>query len=212
MIGFSISPKRILIRSGIATESPNSRAARASVTPSRASPPGLQSFNVRHPSLDSLGLGPVRFDVFAAAGEIASARLRLPGVEEVLADACADTPPVDVPTAMLLVRVRRGDTPAEGLQVRVGWLYERPSGYDVSARAAPPLPGGAPGPQWQQDPRDPLTLVTTLDHRGIFLVCAVPTRTQVRVEWGQGMTTESHRLDVVPGRRAIVVSLQARQP
>jgi hypothetical protein len=171
---------------------------------------GLQSFRVHHPSLDSLGLGPSRFDAFATAGEIASARLRLAGVGEILADACSDTPPVDVPTAMLLVRVRRADAPAEGLQVRVGWLSEIPSGYDMSARAAPPLPGGAPGPHWQQDPRNPRTFVTTLDHRGIFLLCAVPTRTQVRVEWGQGMATESHRLDVLPGRRAIVVSLQAR--
>jgi len=39
-------------------------------------PPGLQSFRVRHASLDSLGLGPARFDVFARAGEIASAPLR----------------------------------------------------------------------------------------------------------------------------------------
>jgi hypothetical protein len=39
----------------------------------------------------------------------------------------------------------------------------------------------------------------------------VPTRTQVRVEWGEGMNTEIYQLDVIPDRRAIVVSLQAKQ-
>jgi len=175
-------------------------------------PPGLHSFRVHHPSLDSLGLGPTRSEVFATAGEVASARLRLPGVAEVLADACSDSPPLDVPAAMLLVRVRRGDAPAEGLEVRVGWLNRRPAGYDVSERAAPPLPGAPAGPRWQPDPVDPRTLLTTLDHRGIFLLCAVPTRTQVRVEWGHGMNIETYQLDVIPDRRAIVVSLRARQP
>jgi hypothetical protein len=175
-------------------------------------PPGLQSFRVHQPSLDSLGLGPARSDVFAPAGEITSARLRLPGVEEVLADACSESPPVEAPSALLLVRVSRGGAAAEGLQVRVGWLSPRPAGYYTSGRAAPPLPGDTPGPQWQPDPRDPRTLVTTLDHRGIFLLCAVPTGTQLRVEWGQGMSAESRLVDVLPDRRSVVVSLHAKQP
>jgi len=174
--------------------------------------PGLQSLEVRHPSLDSLGLGPARFDVFATAGEIASARLRLPGVEETLANACQDTPAGRVQTAMLLVRVRRGTAPAAGLQVRVAWLADARQDFNASARAAPPLPGASSGPEWQPDPRDPRTVVTTLDQRGIFLLCAVPTRSQVRVQLGQGAGAEIRSVDVPSGARAVVTSLQAREP
>ncbi len=176
--------------------------------------PGHHSLEVHHPSLDSLGLGPARFDVAAEAGRITSTRLRLRGIEETLAAACEDTIPTERRTAMLLVRVRRGTAPAAGLPVSVEWIGSDREGFDVSARAAPPLPGGS-APEWQADPRNPRVIGTILDERGIFMLCAVPTRSQVRVQLGQGVTAEIHRLAIPAGARAVVVSLptpEAREP
>jgi len=171
---------------------------------------GLHRLEVRHPSLDSLGLGAAPFEVVATAGEITSTRLRLPGVEETLAAACADTPRQGRETAMLLVRVREGSAPAAGVPVRVGWLGSDPEGFDVSARAAPSLPGH-PAPEWRPDPDDPRTVLTALDERGIFLLCAVPTRSEVRVQVDEGEGLEIHRVQVPSGAPVVVVTLSRRK-
>lgn len=145
-------------------------------------PSGPLSVLVYHPSLDSLALGPVHFVVDAAAGEVSTVRLRLPGVAELLRSACVEAPPTDQPVAMVLGRVRSGDAPADSAQVRIQWLGNRQSSFEASSSAAPPT-GGDEGPQWRvEEEKGVAYLRTTLDSRGIFLVCGVPRNTQIRVE------------------------------
>jgi hypothetical protein len=142
---------------------------------------GLQRIVVNHPSLDTLGLGPVSAEVEARAGEITPVRIRVPGVGEVVTGACAAGPIADRETAVLLGRVRRGGAPAGGAVVRLRWLGGGRGGFEVEARAAP-HGGDMPPVLWANDPLDDEWLFTTLDARGIFILCGIPTGSQVRVE------------------------------
>jgi hypothetical protein len=78
--------------------------------------------------------------------------------------------------------------------------------FQLAARAAPPLPDG-PASQWSEDPEDGRWLETRLDHRGVFLVCGVPTRTQLRVEAGSAAAAAATTVTVLPGTRVLVVPL-----
>ena len=165
---------------------------------------GLQSLMVSHPALDTLGLGPVPFSVEAVMGEVASSRLRLPGVEETLFYACQDSPVRDEETAVVMGRVRLPGGSLEGTPVRVRWLGEDRAGFEVTARAAPRM-GDAEPPLWRPDPDDARWVVTELDQRGIFVVCGVPTRTQIRLEVGPPDGTEVRTVTLPPGSRVVIV-------
>jgi hypothetical protein len=171
--------------------------------------PGLQTIEVRHPSLDSLQLGPSFFDVEVAAGEVAGTRFRIPGVGEVLADACAGAPDQDRETAVVFGRVRREDAPAMGAPVRVRWLGDDRRGFDITARAAP---GGAGSVdmRWTAEPDDARWLATTLDPRGIFMVCGVPTRSQLRIEAGDDADREVTTVTIPTGMPVVLVALTLR--
>lgn len=175
---------------------------------------GLQVLELIHPSLDSLMLGPVQADVDVVAGEVATVRLTVPSVREVLQEACSDAPAQDRETAILLGRVRRGGAPAGGIPVRARWLGGERQGFDVTARAAPRLPDGD-APSWSTAEDDARAITTTLDHRGIFMLCGVPTRTQVRLEVGGDDEREVRTVTLSPGEAYNVVLLtlpESREP
>jgi hypothetical protein len=172
-------------------------------------PEGLATLEVSHPYLDSLRLGPVVARAEATAGEVASLRVRLPGVAEILAEACSDAPRAEGESAPVLGLVTRGGQPAEGERVRVRWMGTNMSDFHLAARAAPPLPD-APVSQWREDPQDGRWIETNLDQRGIFLVCGVPTRTQLRVEAGSGAEVDVATITVLPGTRVLVVPMSLR--
>ena len=178
-------------------------------------PPGLATLEVGHPSLDSLGLGPVRALVEALAGEVTNRSVRLPGVGDIIAEACAEAPPSDRQTAVVLGRVRRGAGPAEGERVRVRWIGALgQQAFSFAVRAAPIVEGSA-GPRWREDPQDQRWLETELDERGIFLICAVPAGSQVRIEAGEGMAVQAVTVPIEPGKSVVFVPLtlpELRQP
>ncbi len=167
---------------------------------------GLQSLEVTHPSLDSLGLGPVHVSVEAPAGEMASARVRLPGVEELLEEACGGAPNAIRETAIVFARVRRAGSPVEGTPVRALWLGTGQADFEVTARAAPPR-AETREPRWRADPDDARWLRTTMDGRGIFMLCAVPTRSEVKLEVGTGEGSLAHTVTVLPGARVVFVPM-----
>lgn len=167
---------------------------------------GLQVLELVHPSLDSLGLGPVQTEVDAVAGEVISARLTLPSATEYLLDACAPSPSQERETAVLFGRVRRGGAPAQGAPVRVRWLGGDRRGFDVTARAAPPLPT-ADAPTWTTEEEDPRWVSTELDRRGIFMLCGVPTRSQVRLEVGGGEDPVVLTVTLSPGEATNIVTI-----
>ncbi len=169
--------------------------------------PGGLVLEARHPSLDTLGLGPASFPLEAQAGEITTVRLRLPGVREILGSACADAAGAEGSTAIVLGRVLRGAEVAGGARVRVRWLG--PTGGDFAAptQAAPPQREVEP-PRWSLDPEDALSVLTTLDERGIFLLCGVPRGSQLVVEASLGSVASGERRVVVsPADDVVTVSI-----
>lgn len=176
--------------------------------------PGMQSLELSHPSLDSLGLGPVFRGVEVAAGEVASPRIRFPGVAEVLAEACTGAPAEDRETTVVLGRVRVGGAPAAGYRVRVRWLAGTRRGFQATARAAPEQPGFTP-PVWEEEEDDPRWLSTTLDARGIFMLCGVPTSSQLRVEVVTGGFPTAETVTLPAGRSTVFVPIhipESRDP
>jgi len=142
-------------------------------------PPGQQVVEVRAPSLDSLGLGPITGSVEAVAGEIVTDRLRVPGVGEILQGVCAEPDSVRGHTAILLGRLLRDGAPAEGVRVRVRFLG--PVTFPVQRAAAPPRASGA-DLVWTLAPEDTHWITTTVDDRGVFMLCGVPAGWTVRIE------------------------------
>ncbi len=169
-------------------------------------PEGLTTLEISHPYLDSLRLGPVTVEVEATAGEVASLSARLPGVRELLDEACSDAPRPEREVVPVLGIVTRDGQPAEGERVRVRWMGANIGDFHLTARAAPPLPDG-PVSEWSEDPDDGRWIETHLDHRGIFLVCGVPTRTRLRVEAGSEPAAAATTVTVLPGTRVLVVPL-----
>ena len=136
-------------------------------------PPGLHTLDLRHLSLDTLGLpvAPVRAQ--AVVGEIVPVRLKVPTISEVLEPSCA-TNDVPMEGGLLFGRVTddRG-LPVWGARVRVFWL----GGGDptVSALAAPPGSAGEAPLAWSAAFDGAYqVLETTTDGRGIFMLCHAP--------------------------------------
>lgn len=169
-------------------------------------PAGLTSLEVSHPYLDSLRLGPVTSEAELTAGEVGSVRVRLPGVEEILADACSGAPRPEQETAPVLGLVTRAGRPAEGALVRVQWLGADFQNFEMWARAAPPL-ADAPTPEWQESEQGGRWIETRLDHRGIFLICGVPKSIPLRVEASLEGDADAATVTVPPTARVHVVPL-----
>jgi hypothetical protein len=177
--------------------------------------PGLQIIAVRHPSLDTLGLGPVEVPAEAPAGEITSVRVRIPGLREIVWGVCAGSPDDTREAAPLLARVRQGPLPAAGALVRIRWLGGTRRAFEATDRAAP-VRSDLPQLRWSADPNDEQWLITTLDARGMFILCGVPTGSQVRVEieLGDG-STSVHTATLPRGARLATLPIQLeerRQP
>lgn len=173
-------------------------------------PEGPQEIFLHHPSLDTMGLGPVTFHVDAVAGEITATDLRVPGVGEILETACAGAGIPDGPSTILFGRVRADGKPAAGATVRVRWLGFRERTISLFTHAAPAR-GEEEPPGWQRDLDDTNRLVTTLDERGVFMLCGVPRGAQVRIEAAAGeggWTVRTVTLD--PARELAFVSLPVR--
>ena len=169
-------------------------------------PPGTQTLEVRHPSLDTLGLGPATFPIDVTEGEVSKARLRLPGVGEMVRAACADDE-LGRKGAAILGRVVDGAGPAPGAVVRVRLRGSGPVAFSLAARAAPILPDRE-GPVWSTDPREAGWVTTTLDGRGIFLLCGVSggARLLVQAALGDGATGQGI-VEVRHSDDAIVVTI-----
>jgi Carboxypeptidase regulatory-like domain len=135
---------------------------------------GLWELEITHPSLDTLGLSAGFLPVTASLDEVVAVRYRLPTASEVLVEACGGTPRPEG-TAIVLGRIRdsNGD-PAGPTEVR---LSPGLGDSETSARAAPPGgPRGALEPVWDATarPDGTVTLTTSTDARGVFLVCDLP--------------------------------------
>jgi len=169
-------------------------------------PGGLQTLMLHHPSLDTLGLGPVAAAIEAELGEITSVDVELPGVESSLRRACGEVPADDRAPVLLLGRVVTLAGAAAPARVRMLWLTGTQRGFGISARAAPPRPGdpAAPGPVWAPASDGSRWLETTLDDRGVFLVCGGPAGTQVRIEAGIPGGPDSLRNLTIPSRARIM--------
>ncbi len=141
--------------------------------------PGPQTIELRAPSLDTLGLDPITFAVDAVAGQITTTRLRVPGVGEILQGACAEEGPDEGHTTTILGRVLRHGSPVDGARVRARVFG--PTDFPLQSTAAPPRASGT-NPTWSLDPDDAHGLNTTLDDRGVFMLCGVPTGWRVRIE------------------------------
>lgn len=168
-------------------------------------PPGLLRVEVRHPSLDSLRLEPIRAEVEGHAGGVAQVSLRIPGLREALKPACADAPPPERGSALVLARINRGAEPAAGASIRLRWLGEDWREFVTTSRAAPPVPG-APDIEWRPDPSDGRFVLTTLDQRGIFVMCHVPTPSRARVEVGDASGAAVRTFSLVDGPSVVVIT------
>lgn len=167
--------------------------------------PGLHILEARHAFLDSLGLGSVRTPVVATAGEVASVGIRIPGAGELLREACG-IPQSDRGRAVVFGRVTWQGAAVAGAPVRFRWLGTDRVGFDASTLAAPPV-GAEEGPHWRELPEDPPWLGTVLDERGIFMVCGVPERTQIRFEAGSGDGAVGATARVPPDAAAVFVPI-----
>ncbi len=173
-------------------------------------PGGRIVLDVSHPSLDTLGLvSPDAVTLDVAEGEVRHHDVRVPGVYEVLAQACGGgTEEARASkTAIVLGRVLKDGLPAAGDTVRVGWLSPGRRTMSVPARAAPPG-GTGPLPTWkpvrfQEQP----WLQTTLDSRGTFLLCDVPSPSQLRVMAVSGKRTALATVTIPLSGRAELTTL-----
>lgn len=168
--------------------------------------PGLQSMRLRHPSLDTLGLGPVSVPVEAEAGEITSVTAEIPGVASKLSQACGEVPSEDRRPVILLGRVKTSGGAVEGARVRLLWMTGTRRGFDIPVVAAPPRSGDpdARAPVWAPVPDRDRWIETTLDERGIFLVCGGPAGTQVRIEATMPDGRDAIRNVTIPPRARIM--------
>lgn len=170
-------------------------------------PPGPQTLLVHHPSLDTLGLGPASFPVEAKEGQVANVRLRLPAVHDMLLAACTDGDGKRSGAA-ILGRVVDGGRPAAGAEVRVRLRDSGPVAFSLLPRAAPQR-GEEEGPRWSQDPQDEGWVTTTLDERGIFLLCGVSRGARILVAFGLGPAASGEEfVDVGRSDDAFVVTLR----
>ena len=145
-------------------------------------PSGRHALRLIIPILESWGIAAPETVVDGRIGEVAYARMRVPSMADALAHSCGVTS-TDA-TAPLLGRITDVDgAPRAGFQVRVAWPAA--TGFAPAPIAAPLRPDGGPGPVWEAA-RDGYfsTAQTTTDERGLFMMCAVPQGSRLRVAVG----------------------------
>jgi hypothetical protein len=172
--------------------------------------PGLQRLTLHHPSLDTLGLGPVSVPVEGEPGEITPVTVVLPGVASRLSEACGEVRGDDRTPVILLGRVLTPGESVEGARVRLLWHTGTRRGFDIPTVAAPPRPDTpeARVPVWAPVTDRDRWLETTLDGRGVFLVCGGPAGTQVRIEAALPDGPEAVRNLTIPSHvRVMTVTL-----
>jgi hypothetical protein len=172
-------------------------------------PEGLLRLDFEVPYLDTLGLrvsdAPEVLDL--AEGDTVTLRdVRVPGVHELLSDACGGKRLEG--TSILLGRVRDGAGPAGGARVTLALgaptiMDPAPAHLSLNPRAAPM---GGPGqrPTWKKVSGPNGWIATNLDARGIFLFCDVPSRSQVRVVVESGGRSAGATVDI-PGTAPVVI-------
>ena len=94
----------------------------------------------------------------------------------------------------------------EGARVRLLWLTGTRRDFDIPVVAAPPRAGDpeAHVPSWAPVPDRDRWLETTLDERGVFLVCGGPAGTQVRIEAALPGGPDSVRNLTIPSQATLV--------
>ena len=167
-------------------------------------PSGRHVLRLMVPLLERWGIAAPETVVDGSIGEVAYARLRVPTMADALASSCGAAYAADGTasgpdgtasgpdgtasradaSAPLLGRITDADGSARaGFQVRVAWPAA--TGFAPAPIAAPLRPGGGPGPVWDAG-RDGYfsTAQTTTDERGLFMMCAVPHGSRLRVAVG----------------------------
>jgi hypothetical protein len=181
-------------------------------------PAGRIVLDVAHPSLDTLGVAAIGVMTVAVdAGDTTDIDLRVPGVRDVLALACADVADgrgAERPdeTASILGRVRYQGSAAAGATVRLEWLSDAEQRSAIDARSVPPG-GSGDAPMWRLVEQPARSWIeTTLDDRGTFLLCDVASDSQFRVVASSGERTADTTVMVPRGELLAIatVSLQPR--
>ena len=143
-------------------------------------PPGTHILRVPSPALREMGLAVPEVAVEGILGQVSYVRMKIPTVADALAFSCGGAPR-PVGTAAVMGRVEHVDgTPAEGARVDLQWLGE--TEYAAPLIAAPIGPLGETGNGWTiGGDGSSVTVATTTDHRGLFLLCDVPYGARLRV-------------------------------
>lgn len=142
---------------------------------------GPKRLEVTHVSRERLGLPPVRFNVEVEEGQVAEARVQLPPLREGLDEACEVTDPRDDNVGIVIGTVLRSGKPAAGAGITLKWVTQAFGDFDLVPWAAPPQPSGD-RLTWTAKADGSGDLATTLDERGVFMLCGVPKGSQMRVE------------------------------
>jgi hypothetical protein len=170
---------------------------------------GLQTLEVSHPQADPLGLGPFRTTAVAVLGEATSVRIRIPGSQERLDEACGPDLEPARRSAILFGRVSLAGDGAPGATVRLLWLAAGRRDLQGSDRAAPPREtGDDAGPRWRPSAFGEDWIETTLDGRSIFIFCRIPGGSQVRISIPRPDGSETERTVTVPrGAKVVTVTV-----
>jgi hypothetical protein len=150
------------------------------------------------------------------AGDTTDIDLRVPGVREMLARACADIAEgrgAERPdeTANILGRIRNQGRAAADATVRLEWLSGAEQRNATDTRSVPPG-GSGDAPVWrlvEQPARN--WIETTLDDRGTFLLCDVASNSQLRVVASSGELSADTTV-IVPRGESLAIATVSLQP
>ncbi|HUF67637.1 MAG TPA: carboxypeptidase-like regulatory domain-containing protein [Longimicrobiales bacterium] len=207
-------PGALVVARGFETRAVSDPAGRFAL---QGLPAGRIVLDVAHPSLDTLGVaaaGVMTVDVDAS--DTTNIDLRVPGVREVLARACADIAggrgaerPAE--TASIFGRVRYQGRAAAGATVRLEWLSDAEQRSAIDMRSVPPG-GSGDAPVWRLvEQRASNWIETTLDDRGTFLLCDVASDSQLRVVASSGERSADTTV-IVPRGESLAIATVSLQP
>lgn len=146
----------------------------------RGLPAGTHILRIPNPALRAMGLAEPQVAVEGSLGQVSYVRMKVPTVADALVFSCGGAPRPEGTAPVMGRVVHVGGNPAGGVRVDVRWLRE--TGYASPPVAAPVGPAGETGGGWSMELDDSsVTVSTTTDHRGYFLLCDVPYGSSLQV-------------------------------